>query len=540
MAVRLKLDDLTDEHKKIIRKILCMQPKQSGFMMKNRYSVAKDPVMMYYIDKPNNEIVLPYTFGNSLFQRHFNSSLTYPKATYNFINTTLRPHQVPIVTQAMEHLNDKGTTTIGAPPGSGKTLMSAYIGSKTDGLVLVVSPLKLVQRGWVESFDKYTDAKVWNNDGKTPCPEYCNVILTMSGMFLKIPKQILAMVKTLVIDEAHMFCTPERIHCLLGISPRYVIACTATPTRADGMETMIQSVCGTHGIYIKPTKKYTVYKLLTGIDVEIQKNKAGTSDWPRLVRELCESKKRNNIILDIAKRNPTFKIMILTWNRNHAFYLKDMLCENNISCDVLAGTKSSYKDSRVLVGTLSKLGVGFDEGVTCTDWNGIRLNMMFLVGSTKNTQSLCQFVGRIFRSEHPVIIDFVDDNNICKRHWNARRKWYDDPEQNGEIFTVNYDPNYDNKPTNEMDKNKIMSVHQTVLDKVKNKTKTTTKTKPNQTKPTKYIYVSHQDTIYRYSPGGLRLGKVTSISNEKIYKYEGLLTDKNLMLKVLNSPFYYN
>jgi superfamily II DNA or RNA helicase len=292
MSVRIKLDEVTEEHKKIIRNALVMQPKQAGFFMKNRFSTAKDPILMWYIDKPKNEIVLPYTFGNSLFKKHINSSLQYPQATYNFINTELRPHQIPIVTEAMKHLTTLGTTTLGAPPGAGKTLMSAWLASKLGGLVLVVSPLKLVQRGWETTFKEYTDAKIWVNDGKQPCPKECNVILTMDTMFIKIPKVILSMIKVLVIDEAHMFCTPNRIHCLLDTTPRYVIACTATPKRADSMQTIMQSVCGTHGIFIKPTKKYTVYQLLTGINVEIEQTKSGTANWPKLVKDLAENEDR--------------------------------------------------------------------------------------------------------------------------------------------------------------------------------------------------------------------------------------------------------
>ena len=444
MAVRVKLNDLSKEQKDTIRKHLLMQPEDPSFFAKKRmgrFTSSKDPIMMYYIDKPNNEIVLPYTFANSLMNCHINSYREYPAGKYNFINTTLRPHQVPIVNTAMEHLITKGTTTIGAPPGAGKTLMSAWLASQLEGLVLVVSPLTLVQRGWISTFEQYTDAGVWINNGKNPCPSQCNVILTMDTMFIKIPKEILLMVKTLIIDEAHMFCTPNRIHCLLGSTPRYIIACTATPKRTDKMEQIMQSVCGVHGIFIKPTKQYTVYKLLTGISVEIEKNKSGDSNWPKLVKDLAEHTDRNNLILDLVKRNLSYKIMILTWNKKHAHFLSNLFRQHEISSDVLAGNKSTYKDSKVLVATFAKSGVGFDEAVACADWNGIRLNMMILTGSTKNVNSLCQFVGRIFRSEHPIIIDMVDNISICKRHWTQRKKWYSDPEQNGTIYEIKYEAN---------------------------------------------------------------------------------------------------
>ena len=82
----------------------------------------------------------------------------------------------------------------------------------------------------------------------------------------------------------------------------------------------------------------------------------------------------------------------------------------------------------------------------------------------------------------------------------------------------------------------MMSGHQSMLSRIRAKTKTTVKTTP------KYIYVSHNNTIYRYSPGGLRIGIVNKsvIPNEKIYTYKGSLNDKNFILNVLNSPYVQN
>ena len=78
MAVRLRLDSLTEEHNKLIREKLYFQPKKTNFAS-GKFSFGateKDPVLFYWIDKPNNEIVLPYTFANALMKKHINSLLT--------------------------------------------------------------------------------------------------------------------------------------------------------------------------------------------------------------------------------------------------------------------------------------------------------------------------------------------------------------------------------------------------------------------------------------------------------------------------------
>jgi len=452
MSVRVNRNELTESQIETIRKYLYMQPKSSGFFKNKRYATPKDPILMWYLDKPNNEVVIPYTFANVLFKRNINASKSYPESVYNFTGT-LRPHQIPIVLQAVEQLNTHGTTTLGVYPGCGKTIMSACLGSKCNGLVLVVYPIKMVEGSWVNTFKDYTDAAIWHNDGKSEMPSSCNVIISMDTQFHKIPKPILNMVKVLILDEAHMFCVPSRISCLLGVFPQYIIACTATLQRTDGMEQIIYSVCGKHGIFLKSEKPFEIYKLETGIVTEICKNATGDTDWPKLVRDLCEDPVRNAMIINLVERNHDHKIMILTWNKAHAHYLKNTLVERGVSTDILVGNKNTYHDSRVLVAGFKKAGTGFDEAQSCPDWGGQRSNMMILAGSTKSLTGLDQFIGRVFRADFPVIIDLVDNNRISKSHWTQRKKLYEDPERNGVIHTIvmkkGNDPNDPNAITQE-------------------------------------------------------------------------------------------
>ena len=469
MAVRIRTDVLTQEQKEKIRKELFMQPKTTGFFKNKRFVTPKEPILMWSLDKPNNEVVVPYTFGNSLLNCHINSQKTYPGGKFNFIGT-LRDHQVPIIRQATEHLTSFGTTTLAVYPGCGKTAMSAYLASNLGGLTLVVFPIKVVEASWFNTFKEFTDASVWFNDGSNRLPSSCNVILTMDTQFHKIPLEILKMVRILVIDEAHLFCVPSRIHCLLGTTPQYVIACTATPNRTDGMESIIHSVCGKHGIYLKSPNKFHVYRLATGIQVEIEKNKSGDADWSKLVKALCEHPLRNAFIIDLVKRNDQHKIIILTWNKAHAYFLKDVLIQHGVSADVLAGNKNTYKDSRVLVGTIGKISCGFDEQMACPDWGGQKSNMMILTGSTKSLTGLEQMVGRVFRSEFPTVIDMVDDINIVKKHWNERRKWYEDPGRNGEIHYIEMRKT-DQESETELSEDKINSMHNKTLDRIRNKAK---------------------------------------------------------------------
>jgi len=55
------------------------------------------------------------------------------------------------------------------------------------------------------------------------------------------------------------------------------------------------------------------------------------------------------------------KFILLTRLTEHANNLSNWLNVSGISSDTLVGNKSTYKDSKVLVGNIGKIGTGFDE-----------------------------------------------------------------------------------------------------------------------------------------------------------------------------------
>ena len=433
MAVRLKLDSLNEIQKKIIRERLYFQPKKTNFAVNRFVSDEKDPILFYWIDKPNNEIVLPYTFANALLGRHINSSLTYPLSKFAFTGK-LRDYQVPIAQEAMKQLMSTGTTLLNLGTGLGKSALSAYLASQLDGMTLVLTNRETIQKGWYETFADNTNAGVWLVDSKMRIPEKCNVILTMDGKFEKIPWEIRKMISVFVIDEMHMFMTASQVPVLLGVCPKYVIACSATPTRPDNMERMWHAIGGTHCVEVKNTKKFTVYKFMTGIQTELEKNKMGTVDFSKLTASLANNPLRNAFIVDLIEKNKEHKIMLLSWSKSHIKLLYDVLSQRGVKVDYLSGTKSTYVDSQVLLGTISKVSTGFDSKNVAINFDGMAISMLILAGSTKSFNLHQQSIGRAFRSDNPTIIDMADDDKISRNHWNQRRKNYE--EMNCEIFEV--------------------------------------------------------------------------------------------------------
>lgn len=425
MAVRIRRSDLTDEHVEKIRKFLFIQPVQPPVYGQPKFYQAqpKPPIIFYIYDQASGEVILPYTFAWILLGKQPNIDIAYVLAPFQFTGE-LFEHQVPVEEEAYQHLMQKGATTIGLYPGFGKTVVGAKLAARLGLFTIVLYHREFLGPQWATTFKENTTASVWIVGG-TPSPCHMpNITLCMATRVHQLPAEYRSRIGCMIIDEAHAFCTPSRIDCLLGFFPRYVIAETATLERDDGTHAMIQAICGLHGIFRSSTKPFQVVKIETGFNPPTSQTAQGRLNWSELVKTLATDPYRNQLILDLVKAHPERKIMILTGLISHTQELCKKLREMGEIADYMSGTKKSYSDSRVLVGTISKIGTGFDEKTACPDFNGVRIDMLILVTSIKKLSTLEQSVGRVFRAQSPIVFDFVDNNSTLKSHWSARQNWY--------------------------------------------------------------------------------------------------------------------
>ena len=430
MSVRVRVDQISDQQIATIRKLLLITPADQRDYTKYNYEVdVKDPIQCWLND--DDYVRLPYRFATILFGQNLNMTYPYPDMSFQFTSSLLRTEykdQYMVCCEAFGQLREFNTTRLELHTGHGKTVETSYLLSMLGGLSLVVVPREGLLQQWESTFIEHTTATPWIID--TPVPGTVGVIITTPGKIYKIDQQLgpgwLKSVKNLVIDEAHMFCTRTGVQSLLLVEPLNIIACTATYERSsDELHHIMTSFVGTHRVYRKSKKPFTVIKYMTGIKVPIEKNFRGQTDWSKLVARLVQNEQRNLMALKLIKENHSkCKIMVLTWRKEHAKQMCQWIRQIGITSDFMAGTKKNYQDSNVLVGTVHKVGTGFDEKAKCTTYNGVRIDLLIILGSTKNPQFLEQIVGRGMRSEQPKIIHFVDDLKISKRHWTIANKWY--------------------------------------------------------------------------------------------------------------------
>ena len=418
MAYSIKRSTISQKHVDIIRSMLCFKP--ININKKYNKHLEPDPILFYNIE--NDILHLPFLFAAALFNITPNLDIPYPITQLTFTGQ-LRPNQTPVEIEAWDQLEKYGTSTLGLYPGFGKTILGASLASRAKLMTCVLVHREILTTQWKKTFVDNTNAKVWIVGERNP-PPICDVIICMDTRWSHISKEMRDSIGFLIIDEAHAFCTPTHVGCLLAFHPKYILAESASLYRDDEMEAMIYAICGEHGVFRESNKPFNVMKIMTNTKPIRRKNRMGGTDYSYLLETTLTDQRRNRLILDIVSRNTQYKILILTSLKQHATFLHTAIENMGIPSDYLCGTKRGYVDSVVLVGTTSKIGTGFDPATSCPSYSGRPFDLLLLVTSIRKASALVQSVGRIFRSEMPTLMHFVDNDDIFKSHWYKARKWY--------------------------------------------------------------------------------------------------------------------
>jgi superfamily II DNA or RNA helicase len=306
----------------------------------------------------------------------------------------------------MDILNRNGCVMLQLPPGYGKTMITMSLIKQLQLPAIILVTRRVLLKQWTNLIGSNPNVQVMTDNVPTPEPRLTGV---------------------LVIDEAHMFTTQRRVNVVLSFCPIYLILLTATPpTPLDeyGKPSFIRCLIGDNIVKEDNHKFHHLIPIFTGINYQYPIRDDGRVDWSKLLNIISEDKPRNDMILKYITTNigSDDKVCILTWRRNQAQYLYKSLRDMDYSVDMLIGSKNNYQNCKVLIGTISKIGIGFDECNLCPDFDGVRINVLVLVNTIKNRVLIEQVLGRAFRSDIPKIMVFVD-GGLFRSHWYEMRKW---------------------------------------------------------------------------------------------------------------------
>jgi superfamily II DNA or RNA helicase len=374
-----------------------------------------------------------------------------PRTNYNcdfFPNFKgkLRPLQKKVKKEVIGYLNKSGCCWLSLYTGGGKTFTSINIACSIKLKTIIITHRVNLMNQWISSIERGCGEGVIAQilTGVNKINEHAQFYIMNA---INVKKRNISDYKDigfLIVDEVHVMATKIMVEAFQYLTPRYCLALSATPYRSDGLDEVLYTYFSKNKIIIKLNKPHTVFKITTKFEPDVKLNYDGSTDWSSVIESMCNNKERNNLIVNIVQLFKNRNFLILSKRIDQIDYLTQQLREKGESVTSFKGSKQKYNcESRILIATISKAGVGFDHP---------KMDALILASDVE--EYFIQYLGRVFRREdvHPLIFDIVDNFNSLKRHYYTRKKVYE--ESGGTILKFNKE-NITNFTNNSDDYNKF-------------------------------------------------------------------------------------
>jgi superfamily II DNA or RNA helicase len=355
-------------------------------------------------------------------------------------NGCLREEQRNCRDQALTLLQKNKSVMLSCYTGFGKTVTAINMANKIKLKTFITVPKKPLLGQWEAEIKKFVptasimviEPNKIKNMVLTDPPDFC--IINACNIH-KVDKNLLKFYGFVIVDEAHLQMTEKLSENLLYLTPRYLLGITATPYREDGYNVLFDLFFGEEKVKYSLNKKHIVYRVKTGFVPNEEKclragpNFKTKQDWNSVLDEQSKDEKRNKLIIKIVQHFKDRVFLILVKRVEHGQYIKDCLEKLGEKVTSLLGKQQEFdKEARILIGTNSKIGTGFDHP---------RLDT--LLAAADMVSYYIQFIGRVMRRKdvEPIIFDLVDNHHTLKKHFEKRSKVY--LKHGGEIKKFNID-----------------------------------------------------------------------------------------------------
>ena len=164
----------------------------------------------------------------------------------------------------------------------------------------------------------------------------------------------------------------------------------------DGFNELLKIYFGEKYITRELFRKHTVYQIRTSFSPKVELNKQGKVNWSDIINKQSYNSKRNEMIVNLIKFFPKRNFLVICKRVDQAHFIVSRLLEEKEKVTSLIGSQKEYeKESRILVGTVSKIGVGFDHQ---------KLDTLLLASDIKDYY--IQALGRVFRRKKHIPLSF--------------------------------------------------------------------------------------------------------------------------------------
>jgi superfamily II DNA or RNA helicase len=385
------------------------------------------PRYIYPFEIEGENIILPFAYAISKkIKRPVRENFVSLDISFDGI---LRPEQTEVRKEAIKQLSSTGSVLLSMYCGFGKSSTSMKIACDIGLKTLIIVNKIILIKQWEEGINifcpKASVQKLTTKSKKDDCDFY---IINAQNVE-KMGKTFFSDIGTVIVDEAHLIMAETLSRCLQWVHPRYLIGLTATPYRQDGLNLLLDFYFGKYKIIRTLFREHIAYKVLTGFKPIVEKAINGRVNWSSVLESQANDIDRNELIIKILKHYSERNFLVLTKRVAQGEYLVKRLIEEGEDVTSLFGSNQEYNvTSRILVGTNSKCGTGFDHA---------KMDALLLACDLE--QYFVQYLGRVFRTKDvkPIIFDLVDDYSLLSKHFNTRQKIY--RELGGEVrnFDIN-------------------------------------------------------------------------------------------------------
>lgn len=417
MSIKINLDKIPYEKRQQIDKELEVK-------IENKFCPQPKYIIPYKII--DDDIIIPFSYAARQIKIKRPNRELFGKIEIDF-NTSLRKEQEVVVSEATKILSKKGSVIISCYTGFGKTISAIHLACKIKFKTLVIVNKIILIKQWEESIKTFCseDVIIQNLTAKSTKKDADFYIINAQNI-AKMGNDFFNDIGLVIVDEAHLIMAETLSKSLHYIQPRYLLGLTATPYRPDGLNSLLNFYFGEDKIIRKLQREHIVYKVETGFKPNIEYTANNKVNWGAILDSQANDEERNELIIEILKYFKDRNFLVLTKRISQGDYLIERLKQENEKVTSLLGSNQEFDtEARILIGTNSKIGTGFDHK---------KLDALLLAADVE--EYFIQYLGRIFRTKEgvPIVVDLVDNNNILIKHWLTRRDTYID--HGGKIKTT--------------------------------------------------------------------------------------------------------
>ena len=421
-----------------IKKELTMKPQVNFDMgIKNK----EDDITFELYRETENRIYIPRYYGLTNFGVPKICKLTGgADISVDFIGK-LRDAQVEPVKNFIEAAQNpqKMGGIISVPCGFGKTIMSLYIACLIKKKTMFVSHKDFLNQQFIDTVKEFApSAKIGIIKQKKVDTENKDFIIAslQSLAMREYDPKIFEDIGFVIIDEVHH--TGAQVFCraFKKLNTPIILGLSATLNRKDGMRKVFEYYIG-GSVYSIKNKEYTdvdinIHKYyVPNIEYSIVKKMwNGKENIAAMINNICSFKPRNeyiiSILIDILKKEPKRRILILSERRGQLKSIEDYIIEYDIANKdygyYVGGMKQDQlnisSEKQIILATFQLASEGF---------NVPSLNTLILASPISDIQ---QSIGRILRERPenrkyvPLCIDIADEFSVFHRKNGARLKFY--------------------------------------------------------------------------------------------------------------------